>query len=279
MGIERPERRLGRARGRRVAGLARRTASRAPGVGIVFQHSRPLHRQTVLENIKLALLPDCLLRLVAEPGVDAPRAGDRRARRPGRRAAPPSRARCPSPTCAGMETGQGHRARSQGGAGRRALRRPDRGRGRRVLGSDPQLPRRGPRGAAGRPQRQERGRRWWTACSPCTSASASPRARADEVMRNETVRRVYLGGEIETVRAPRPARKAQTPLLEVRDLSVLYGKAQALETRRPHGAARASSSPSSASTAPARPPCSTRSRASCPISGTIRLARRRPRRP
>ena len=24
----------------------------------MFQHSRPLHRQTVLENIKLALLPD-----------------------------------------------------------------------------------------------------------------------------------------------------------------------------------------------------------------------------
>ena len=33
----------------------------------MFQHSRPLHRQTVLENIKLALLPDSLLRLAAEP--------------------------------------------------------------------------------------------------------------------------------------------------------------------------------------------------------------------
>ncbi|MEO9189030.1 MAG: ATP-binding cassette domain-containing protein, partial [Acetobacteraceae bacterium] len=41
------------------------------GVGIVFQHSRPLHRQTVLENIKLALLPDSLFRLAAEPHVDA----------------------------------------------------------------------------------------------------------------------------------------------------------------------------------------------------------------
>ena len=48
---------------RRPAG--RRIASRARGVGIVFQHSRPLHRQTVLENIKLALLPDSLLRLAA----------------------------------------------------------------------------------------------------------------------------------------------------------------------------------------------------------------------
>ena len=41
------------------------------GVGIVFQHSRPLHRQTVLENIKLALLPDSLLRLFADRDVDA----------------------------------------------------------------------------------------------------------------------------------------------------------------------------------------------------------------
>jgi branched-chain amino acid transport system ATP-binding protein len=40
------------------------------GIGIVFQHSRPLHRQTVLENIKLALLPDSLLRLVADPSVE-----------------------------------------------------------------------------------------------------------------------------------------------------------------------------------------------------------------
>lgn len=31
------------------------------GMAIVFQHSRPLHRQTVLDNIKLALLPDRVL--------------------------------------------------------------------------------------------------------------------------------------------------------------------------------------------------------------------------
>ena len=40
------------------------------GAGIVFQHSRPLHRQTVLENIKLALLPDKLTRLLADPAID-----------------------------------------------------------------------------------------------------------------------------------------------------------------------------------------------------------------
>jgi len=57
MGIERPD-----------AGSSGSKASTSPagrhnriarfGRGIVFQHSRPLHRQTVLENIKLALLPD-----------------------------------------------------------------------------------------------------------------------------------------------------------------------------------------------------------------------------
>ena len=35
----------------------------------MFQHSRPLHRQTVLENIKLALLPDSLLRLATAAAV------------------------------------------------------------------------------------------------------------------------------------------------------------------------------------------------------------------
>ena len=52
-----------------IAGWPTHRIARA-GIGIVFQHSRPLHRQTVLENIKLALLPDRLLRLVAAPEVD-----------------------------------------------------------------------------------------------------------------------------------------------------------------------------------------------------------------
>ena len=39
------------------------------GVGIVFQHSHPLHRQTILEHIKLALLPDNLLMLATDHGV------------------------------------------------------------------------------------------------------------------------------------------------------------------------------------------------------------------
>ena len=53
--------------------------------------------------------------------------------------------------------------------------------------------------------------------------------RADEVMRNETVRRVYLGGAIETSARPETSFKDKVPLLQVENVSVFYGKAQALE--------------------------------------------------
>jgi branched-chain amino acid transport system ATP-binding protein len=53
---------------------------------------------------------------------------------------------------------------------------------------------------------------------------------ADEVMRNETVRRVYLGGSIVTAGRPESSfADAEAPLLRVENLSVHYGKAQALE--------------------------------------------------
>ena len=64
-------RRVDQARRRRDPRACRRTGSRAQGVGLVFQHSRPLNRQTVLENIKVALLPDSLLMLFADAAVDA----------------------------------------------------------------------------------------------------------------------------------------------------------------------------------------------------------------
>ncbi len=53
--------------------------------------------------------------------------------------------------------------------------------------------------------------------------------RADEVMRNETVRRVYLGGAIETSARPETSFKDKVPLLQVENVSVHYGKAQALD--------------------------------------------------
>ncbi len=69
MGILRPNAGRVTVDGVDVAGWPSHRVARH-GVGLVFQHSRPLHRQTVGENIALALLPDSLLRLVADPQVE-----------------------------------------------------------------------------------------------------------------------------------------------------------------------------------------------------------------
>jgi branched-chain amino acid transport system ATP-binding protein len=62
---------------------------------------------------------------------------------------------------------------------------------------------------------------------------------ADEVMRNETVRRVYLGGSIETAARPESSfRDSVIPFLAVENVSVHYGKAQALENVSIHVHAR-----------------------------------------
>src|SRR5882762_1894839 len=62
MGIERPSAGEVIFLGENVAGLPSHKIARK-GFGMVFQHSRPLNRQTVLENIMVALLPDSLFML------------------------------------------------------------------------------------------------------------------------------------------------------------------------------------------------------------------------
>jgi ABC-type branched-subunit amino acid transport system ATPase component len=52
---------------------------------------------------------------------------------------------------------------------------------------------------------------------------------AEEVMRNETVRRVYLGGKIEAHPRKELDAKGGEALLEARGIDVFYGKAQALQ--------------------------------------------------
>src|SRR5215831_10449013 len=69
MGIERPNSGAVKLDSADLSGWPSHRIARS-GIGIVFQHSRPLRRQTVLENIKLALLPDSLWRLFAHPEVD-----------------------------------------------------------------------------------------------------------------------------------------------------------------------------------------------------------------
>ncbi len=55
LGVERPDAGSVRIDAREVAGWPPHRIAQL-GVGMVFQHSRPLHRQTVLENILLGLL-------------------------------------------------------------------------------------------------------------------------------------------------------------------------------------------------------------------------------
>jgi branched-chain amino acid transport system ATP-binding protein len=52
---------------------------------------------------------------------------------------------------------------------------------------------------------------------------------ADEVMQDETVRRVYIGGKIEAHPRRELDVKGREALLEVRGIEVFYGKAQALQ--------------------------------------------------
>jgi branched-chain amino acid transport system ATP-binding protein len=57
---------------------------------------------------------------------------------------------------------------------------------------------------------------------------------AEQVMQNEKVRRVYLGGKIETRERSRGEVVNKPEILEVEDLGVLYGKARALDGANLH---------------------------------------------
>jgi branched-chain amino acid transport system ATP-binding protein len=227
MGIERPDAGVVRLDGVDVAGWPPYRIARS-GVGIVFQHSRPLHRQTVLENIKLALLPDSLLRLVAAPGVDE-RAreiadlvglGAVMHRHPSTLAFADLRrmemakaiARDPKVVLidepfAGL-TGGEMGAFSD-------LIRALRDQGRAVLLVDHNV-----KSVAALVDR----------VMAMYLGEYVAEGTADEVMRNETVRRVYLGGKIETFERRGEAASAKPVLLSVDAVSVFYDRAQALDT-------------------------------------------------
>jgi ABC-type branched-subunit amino acid transport system ATPase component len=197
------------------------------GIGIVFQHSRPLHRQTVLENIKLALLPDSLLRLAADRSVDtdaraiAERVGlggvlhrqpstlpfaDLRRMEMAKAVARDPKVVLVDEPFAGLTAGEvGVFAGIIDGF---------RQEGRAVLLVDHNV--KSVSALVDRVFAMYLGER---------IAEGS----AEEVMRDETVRRVYLGGKIETHARPVAAARSGEPLLDVRDVDVLYGKAQALQ--------------------------------------------------
>jgi ABC-type branched-subunit amino acid transport system ATPase component len=226
MGIERPDAGLVMLEGVNVAGWPPYRIARA-GVGIVFQHSRPLHRQTVLENIKLALLPDSLIRLAAAPGVDD------RAREVGRsvglggvlnrypatlafadlRRMEMAKAIARDPKVVLIDEPFAGLTVSEVAAFSQLIR------GLRESGHAVLLVDHNVKSVAALVDR---------VLAMCLGEGIAE-GTADDVMRNDTVRRVYLGGAIGAVER-RETQQTVTPiLLQVDDVSVFYGKAQALE--------------------------------------------------
>ena len=227
MGIERPDAGRVTVDGAEVAGLPSHRIARM-GVGLVFQHARPLHRQTVLENIILALLPDSLLRLATAGHVrERARAIAERCglgavlhRRPGtlpfadlrRMELAKAIARDPKVVLvdepfAGLTAGEV--------ADFSALIAGFRAEGRAVLLVDHNV--KSVSALVDRVLAMYLGER-------------IAEGTAAEVMAHSRVREVYLGsGTMHRATRATPVAANTAPLLSVDDLSVFYGKAQALD--------------------------------------------------
>jgi ABC-type branched-subunit amino acid transport system ATPase component len=227
MGIERPSAGSVNLDGVEIANWPSHKVARQ-GIGIVFQHSRPLHRQTVLENIKLALLPDSLFKLIADPQVDrrareiASRVGLSHVidRRPGTlpfadlRRMELAKAIARDPRVVLVDEPFAGLTPTEVGTFSELIR-GFRDEGRAVLLVDHNV-----KSVAAMVDR----------VFAMYLGERIAEGSAEEVMRNETVRRVYLGGSIETAARPESTfTDADTPLLQVDKVSVLYGKAQALQ--------------------------------------------------
>jgi branched-chain amino acid transport system ATP-binding protein len=226
MGIERPTAGQVKLSGIDVAGWPTHRIARQ-GVGLVFQHARPLHRQTILEHIKLALLPDNLLMLATDHGVTrraeeiAARVGLARVMHRLPRTLPfadlrrlelaKAIARNPKVVLvdepfAGLTSGEV--------ADFSELIASFRKDGHAVLLVDHNV-----KSVAALVDR----------VLAMYLGEKVTEGTAEDVMRNETVRRVYLGGKIEIAARREREGKDRAPLLDVRNLGVLYGKATALD--------------------------------------------------
>jgi branched-chain amino acid transport system ATP-binding protein len=226
MGIERPNTGTIELNGRNLAGKPTHQIARA-GIGIVFQHSRPLHRQTVLQNILLGLLPDRLTALRA--GREAIDKAESIARRCGlggvlnrlpstlpfadlrRMELAKAIARDPKVVLvdepfAGLTAGEVKDFS--------ALISSFRDEGRAVLLVDHNV-----KSVAAMVDR----------VLALYLGETIAEGSAAEVMCNETVRRVYLGGGITTHERPQTVFSNHETILDIANLSVHYGKAQALE--------------------------------------------------
>ncbi len=226
MGIEKPNAGTVKLSGTDVAGWPTHRIARQ-GVGIVFQHARPLQRQTILEHIILALLPDNLLMLRTDHSVR--QRAEAIAARVGLTAV---MHRLPR-TLAFADLRRLELAKAiarnpkvvlvdEPFAGLTAAEVTDfsnliasfRAEGHAVLLVDHNV-----KGVAALVDR----------VLAMYLGEHVAEGTAEEVMANETVRRVYLGGKIETAARPEREGKGHTPLLDVRNLGVLYGKATAID--------------------------------------------------
>ncbi|HEX2942143.1 MAG TPA: ATP-binding cassette domain-containing protein [Rhodopila sp.] len=226
MGIEKPNAGEVLIDGVNVAGWPTHRIARQ-GVGLVFQHSHPLQRQTILEHIKLALLPDNLFMLATDHGVT--RRAEEIAARVGLSKVMHRLPRTlPFADLRRLELAKAI-ARNpkvvlvdEPFAGLTAAEVADfsqliasfRADGHAVLLVDHNV-----KGVAALVDR----------VFAMYLGERVAEGTAEEVMRNETVRRVYLGGEIKTAARPEREGKGHTPLLNVKNLGVLYGKATALD--------------------------------------------------
>jgi branched-chain amino acid transport system ATP-binding protein len=227
LGVERPDAGSVRVDGREVAGWPPHRIARL-GVGMVFQHSRPLYRQTVLENILLGLLPDRLLDVLPGAAIDA------KARSIAERV--------------GLTGVLGRRPATLPFADLRRIEIA------KAIARDPQVvlidepfagltARETASFAELIAEMRDDGRAVLIVDHNVKSISALvdriyamhvgeriAEGTVQEVMANETVRKVYLGGALETAARPEAAfRDVRTPYLEIENLSVVYEKAQALE--------------------------------------------------
>jgi branched-chain amino acid transport system ATP-binding protein len=226
MGIERPTSGDVCFEGENIAGLPAHKIARK-GFGMVFQHSRPLNRQTVLENILVALLPDSLFMLVADKALTerakwiAERVGLGAVmhRRPPTlpfadlRRLELAKAIARDPKVVLVDEPFAGLTMAEVGTFSDLIR-SFRDEGRAVLLVDHNV--------KSVSALVDRVLAMYLGEEICTG-------RADEVMRNETVRKVYLGGKLETSARPESNFKDKTPLLQVENVSVQYGKAQALQ--------------------------------------------------
>lgn len=225
LGVEQPTAGSVKLDGVEIAGLPAHQIARL-GVGLVFQHSRPLNRQTVLENIKVALLPDKLTQLFAGAGVDA--AAREIATRVGLADVvdrkPPTlsfadlrrlelaKAIARNPTLVMVDEPFAGLTASEVGAFSELIH-GFRAEGRAVLLVDHNV--KGVSALVDRVLAMYLGER-------------IAEGAAADVMRDETVRRVYLGGALTTAARREADFADNVPLLQVEGIGVFYGKALAL---------------------------------------------------